>query len=91
MSKKDFDFRVFGVAKIGEKGQIVIPATAREKLNLKPRDEIVMFGSCEKQFMAAMKEEEFRTFMAKVGKKIDKWASQVGEYDEDNSEINSDK
>lgn len=62
---------MFGVAKIGEKGQIVIPAVAREKLGLKSGDEIILFGSAEKKFVGAMREEDFRVFLAKIGKKID--------------------
>ena len=71
MSKKEFDFRLFGVAKVGEKGQIVIPAVAREKLGLKFGDEVIMFGSARKKFVGAMREEDFRVFLEKIGKKID--------------------
>ena len=70
MSKKDFDFRVFGVVKMGEKGQLVIPANAREEIGICPGSEVVMFGSCKKKVLAGMREEDFREFLSKFGEKI---------------------
>jgi len=35
---------LYGAATIGEKGQIVIPKQAREKMNLKKGDHLLVFG-----------------------------------------------
>ena len=36
--------RVFGTAKVGERGQIVIPKEARELFNIRPGDTLVLLG-----------------------------------------------
>ncbi|MEE0867397.1 MAG: AbrB/MazE/SpoVT family DNA-binding domain-containing protein [Clostridia bacterium] len=35
---------VFGTAKVGEKGQIVIPKEARQVFDIKPGDNLLIFG-----------------------------------------------
>ncbi len=45
MIKKNKDGEHFyGVANIGEKGQIVIPAEARRKMDVKKGDKLLVFG-----------------------------------------------
>ncbi len=36
--------RVFGTAKVGDRGQIVIPKEAREFFNIHPRDTLLILG-----------------------------------------------
>ena len=36
--------RVFGTAKVGERGQIVIPKEARELFNIRPGDTLLILG-----------------------------------------------
>lgn len=36
--------RVFGTAKVGDRGQIVIPKEARELLNIQPGDTLLILG-----------------------------------------------
>ena len=36
--------RVFGTAKVGDRGQIVIPKEARELFNIQPGDTLLIFG-----------------------------------------------
>lgn len=36
--------RVFGTAKVGDRGQIVIPKEARELFNIKPGDTLLILG-----------------------------------------------
>ena len=36
--------RVFGTAKVGDRGQIVIPKEARELLNIRPGDTLLILG-----------------------------------------------
>lgn len=39
---------IFGVCKVGERGQIVIPKQARDVFNIKPGDNLVMLGDINK-------------------------------------------
>lgn len=39
--------RVFGTAKVGERGQIVIPKEARELFNIQPGDTLLILGEEE--------------------------------------------
>ena len=48
--------QVFGMVKVGEKGQIVIPAKARKLFRIKPGDNLVVLGD-EGQGIALIKEE----------------------------------
>lgn len=46
---------VFGIVKVGDKGQIVIPARARKIFNIKPGDNLIVLGD-ETQGIAIIKE-----------------------------------
>lgn len=39
--------RVFGTAKVGDRGQIVIPKEARELLGIRPGDTLLIVGDAE--------------------------------------------
>ena len=49
---------IFGTAKVGEKGQIVIPAKARRIFNIQAGDQLLVLGD-EEQGLAIIKEEDF--------------------------------
>ena len=49
---------VFGVATVGEKGQVVIPAKARKIFSISPGDQLVVLGD-ESQGMALIKGDAF--------------------------------
>ena len=49
---------IFGVCKVGEKGQIVIPKEARDIFDIKPGDSIIVLGD-EKKGLALLKAETF--------------------------------
>ncbi|MFA7169696.1 MAG: AbrB/MazE/SpoVT family DNA-binding domain-containing protein [Candidatus Paceibacterota bacterium] len=44
MHKENMEETFFGMATIGEKGQAVVPAKAREKMNLKKGDKLMVFS-----------------------------------------------
>ena len=52
---------LFGVVKVGEKGQIVIPAKARKIFNISSGDELVVLGD-ESQGLALLKSEKLLAF-----------------------------
>lgn len=39
---------IFGICKVGEKGQIVIPKEARDMFNIKPGDNVIVLGDVKK-------------------------------------------
>lgn len=39
--------KVFGTAKVGDRGQIVIPKEARELFNIRPGDTLLLLGEVE--------------------------------------------
>ena len=49
---------IFGISKVGEKGQIVIPKEARDLLNIKPGDSLIVLGD-QKKGLALISVEEF--------------------------------
>ena len=49
---------IFGVVKVGDKGQIVIPRDARKIYNIKPGDALMVLG--DQKGMALLKTEIFQ-------------------------------
>ena len=58
MSEKDGKY-IFGVVKVGDKGQIVIQKEARKVYNIKPGDALLLLG--DKNGMALVKTEIFQS------------------------------
>jgi looped-hinge helix DNA binding domain, AbrB family len=56
---------IFGIVRVGEKGQIVIPKKAREIFNIKPGDSLLMLGD-EEQGIAIVKSEVFLEFAQEI-------------------------
>ena len=44
MTKQEKKYSLYGTARIGEKGQIVIPKEARDEFELKPGDLVLVIG-----------------------------------------------
>ena len=57
--------RVFGTAKVGDRGQIVIPKAARDNFHLSEGDRLVVLGD-EEQGIALIKAEVFEERMQKA-------------------------
>lgn len=54
------DKKLYGTATVGTKGQVVIPADAREELEIKAGDRLYVVGSTSKKFIGFIKEEQLR-------------------------------
>lgn len=62
--------KFIGVAKVGEKGQIVIPKEARDMFDIKPGDSVVIL--CDKsKGIAVLKADEIEEFADKVFSKVE--------------------
>ena len=62
---------IFGVVKVGEKGQIVIPKSARDVFDIKPGDGLVILGD-EEQGMALIKASAMMNMMSSFANLIKK-------------------
>ncbi len=69
MQEKDGKY-IFGVLKISEKGQIVIPKEARKIYNLQPGDALILMG--DKNGMAMVKTEIFHYLVDQVMEGLNK-------------------
>ena len=61
---------IFGVVKVGDKGQIVIPRDARKLYDIKPGDALLVLG--DKKGMALLKTEVFQSVIDQAMEGISK-------------------
>ena len=60
MQEKDGKY-IFGVVKVGDKGQIVIPKDARKIYNVQPGDTLMLLG--DQKGMALLKTDIFQSIL----------------------------
>ena len=58
---------MFGMVKVGDKGQIVIPAKARKLFQISPGDNLIILGD-ESQGIAMLKEDSFLSLLNEMRK-----------------------
>ena len=63
MQEKDGKY-IFGVVKVGDKGQIVIPRDARKQYDIKPGDALLLLG--DQNGMALVKTQIFEDLVGQV-------------------------
>ena len=61
---------IFGVLKVSDKGQVVIPREARKVYDIKPGDALLLMG--DKNGMAMIKTETFQDFVGQMVEGITK-------------------
>ena len=62
---------MFGVVKVGDKGQIVIPARAKKIFDIQPGDNLIVLGD-EGQGIAIIKEKGLMNLLNMAREKTDK-------------------
>lgn len=72
--------KLFGTTTMGEKGQIVIPAEAREELNIKKGEKLLVFGIGE-DMIAFSKLDNFEKFANHLSKQLSAMRGLVNKID----------
>ena len=65
------DKKLYGTATVGTKGQVVIPADAREDLNIQAGDRLYVVGSEKGKFVGFIKEEQLRKMIDHLTDNVD--------------------
>ena len=69
------DKKLYGTATVGTKGQVVIPADARESLNIQPGDRLYVVGSEKAQWVGFLKEDQLRALVESLTDNIEQYRS----------------
>ena len=67
------DKKLYGTATVGTKGQVVIPADARDALNIKTGDRLYVVGSSAKQWVGFIKEDQLREMVEHLTDNIEQY------------------
>lgn len=67
------DKKLYGTATVGTKGQVVIPADAREDIGIKAGDRLYVVGSSEKKWVGLIQEEQLRAFLEHLTENIEQY------------------
>ncbi|MDX2776461.1 AbrB/MazE/SpoVT family DNA-binding domain-containing protein [Streptomyces caniscabiei] len=65
------DKKLYGTATVGTKGQIVIPADAREELNIKPGDRMYVMNAMHGSGIVLLKEEMLESLVQQMTEHIE--------------------
>lgn len=58
-----WDDNFYGAVTVGERGQVVIPASARKRFHIEPGDKLLIMGDPGKRGLMLCKLDELREFM----------------------------
>lgn len=79
MTKKtDHEYSFAGIVTIGPKGQIVIPAEVRQKMQLKSGDKLISVYLEEKRAVGFITEDQARSMVDRMGKRLDIFRALLG-------------
>jgi AbrB family looped-hinge helix DNA binding protein len=67
------DKQLYGTATVGTKGQVVIPADAREALEIKTGDRLYVMGSPSKKWLGLIKEEQLREMLDHITDNLEQY------------------
>lgn len=65
------DRKLYGTATVGTKGQVVIPADAREELNIVAGDRLYVIGAAESGFLGFLKEDALEAMMQDLNAQVE--------------------
>jgi len=67
------DKQLYGTATVGTKGQVVIPADARDALDIKTGDRLYVVGSTSKNWVGFIKEDQLRDMLDQITNNIEQY------------------
>lgn len=76
VSKDDQDMHIYGTVKVGDRGQIVIPAQARKDFNIKPGDLLLVIAGKSRRGITMVKADAMREFASRVLKGLEQHADE---------------
>ena len=65
------DKKLYGTATVGTKGQVVIPADAREELGIKPGDRLYVASAMHGSGIVFLKEEMLEAVVAQLSAQVE--------------------
>ena len=65
------DKKLYGTATVGTKGQVVIPATAREELGINTGDRLYVVGLPNKGMVMLLQEEKLEKFIKQMNLQVE--------------------
>jgi len=71
MSENDEGMSIYGTVKVGDRGQVVIPARARKDFNIKPGDLLLVVAGKNRRGIAMVKADAMREFASRVLKGLE--------------------
>jgi AbrB family looped-hinge helix DNA binding protein len=75
------DKKLYGTATVGTKGQVVIPADAREDLSIAAGDRLYVVGSYERKWVGFIKEDEFRELLNHITDNVESYKKILNQND----------
>ena len=69
------DKKLYGTATVGTKGQVVIPASAREELGIKEGDRLYVVGASHHGVIALLQESQLEKFIEKMNLQVEVFKS----------------
>lgn len=76
--------KLYGTATVGSKGQVVIPADARDELNIQPGDRLYVLGSMHGNGIVLLKEDSLEHIVEQMSAQIEGFR----EYQKKNDQFN---
>ncbi len=66
MAERRRDTRLYGSARVGDRGQVVIPAEARKELDIKPGDLLFVMAGRNRRGITMVKADAMRELAEKI-------------------------
>jgi AbrB family looped-hinge helix DNA binding protein len=77
--------KLYGTATVGTKGQVVIPADAREEMHIQPGDRLYVVGSPDGGFLGFLKEDALESVVAHLTAQVENFRA-LKENDKENEQ-----
>ena len=74
--------KLYGTATVGTKGQVVIPADAREELGITTGDRLYVVGAPDKSWLGFIKEEQLRQIVDHITDGLEEYKNLLNDSEE---------